>query len=1325
MSQKNRIFLLFLFLGYCFGALQAETEYGFFDHYTSKDGLISNRIFSIDHDKNGFIWIGTDFGLERFDGKTFKHHRKNDYNGILREDFLFVRCLPNGCIAAGGYAGLHVEYNPVQDSFRNVMPEEFKESFYKETMDVYLHNDEQYTYSSAGAYIYDTETESYSSDNSLFKATQKLFVRSMYIDKKQRFWIGSMDSMLVFNSDGQKIYRYKPKEACSFVRTILPLNDSLILVASQSSELWIFNTQHDTIQSPQIIHAPFDCITNIVGDDMGRYWIATDAHGLWYTDDFLSASPRFVNLIPFDALPDEIRKIYCIMKDPNGDIWFGTQNTGIWRYKKRNTTGVNYSWNFGFPSTVCSSFSEDDQQNIIIGVDGGGLYSVDAKYNIQSAIKFPNNNISGIARTSSGIYYVATWGGGIYRWNQQNGSYVRDALEGIDSPSNCFFGVSVTNGDEIFACSSGDGYYHKKEGDRLWKKVIPYDSITGNDNTWVMSVYDGGKNSHWILTTNSLWREENGQLVSYAQESSSLNKTNSFDITDIAPDTDGYLYATTNKGIMRFSPDKKEPEILEFVPKSYYRSIVKDDNGNVWIVGDNGIHMFNYNKKTCQKLPGNYSDVATFFFYLRSGYKASNGNLYFGTNGGYISINPNRLDFDTVIPYLSFSNLTIKGEKISTQSELLKNHPLSEISELELAYNKTNISVDVDIIDFSDLDRIQCQYRLVGLQNEWTELPNDKNIKFTYIPTGDYTLEVKAFRTNEKCEQKIISLPITVLPPWWNTWWFRLILCALLLVAIYEIFQWRMRRLIRIKNELNEQVALRTLELQNALKDKDSLISVIGHDLKNPMFAIVVALENWLTKEKAMTDEGKRKLIVEVHDSAKSLQGEMLKLLDWALSKKDDLVCKPQDFDMEKVIDDAVQLTAEMMKRKNISFQKNCNLTHKAYADSRMISAVVRNLLGNAVKFTEMGGTIQIDVQERDGEMTMIVKDSGVGMSADTLTHLLSDENIKSSLGTDNEEGTGLGMKICKKYVLLNNGTFTAESQLGEGTSFIITLPCSEFLTVMEKATEIEENNDEKEENNDILSGNVILIVDDNPLICENMKMLLSDFCETLIAYDGKQALDIINENDVDLILSDVDMPILNGIEMCQQLQKDDCFSHIPILFLSGRTDESDRILGLKNGAIDYISKPFSHEELLAKLRSILKLRKQERTYLLARLMEGKTEASEEEGEEEISKENPFVTKYMDLVREHHSNANLSVDELAEKLCVSRSTMFRRIKAVVGKSPVELLNEYRLNEAMRLLKAGDESSVNEIAYSVGFSDPSYFSKRFKAYFGVSPTQAKG
>lgn len=1324
--------LLVALFHFSYSAASTE-EYGIFDHYTINNGLISNRVFSLTTDKNGFIWASTDFGLEQFDGRNFTHHRKDEYPELKREDFIFVHRLPNDKITAGGYNGLLVEYDPEKDAFSDAMPKEFNESFYKESLGIsYSSNGTQYLVTNAGAFTYDKQKQEYSSDNMLFQITKNMYVRSLYIDCKGRYWIGTIDSVVVKNADGTPAFTYAGTgEAGSFVRSIIPLRDNKIAVASQKNEIWVFNETEEKISNPTIIKTPFSCVTTIIKDNKGRYWLPTDGNGLWYADFDINPSTNFTKLTPYNALPDEVNKIYSIIEDNNGDIWFSTQNSGIWHYRATNSSGIYTSSDFGFPPAVCTAFIEDDDHNLIVSVDGGGLFSITPKKKFRKLTNLPNNNISNIARLQNGTCYAATWGGGVYRYDPKTNKSEFEKFAGINNPCNCFFGVNVFNHTDLYACTAGDGLYYKRKNDSQWSKVSIFDTLP-KANKWVMFSYSDTPDAIWVSSSSSLWLVKGNKAKLVAKDKDNEKKLIPLQVFDMKGEGDGYVFAASNDGIKRLTPDG-EIEDLDFVPTGLYRILLKDDYGKYWAAGDSGIYSFDYKRKISSKLPGNFTAVATNYFYYRAGYKASDGKLYFGTNVGYICVDPKELSLETTIGHLSFSSMSIANKKVGVSESPLNGTTLSEKTTIELPHGKTDVAFTIQIADFAVVDKAICQYRLVGLQDEWQNVGPDRVIHFSYIPTGKYTLEVKAFRSNEKCETKAISLKITILPPLWQTWWFISLCVIALLLLIYLIYKMRVRRLVEMKNELNEQVTLRTMELQTALKDKDNLISVIGHDLRNPMFAIVVALENWLRKEPNMSNEDKHHLVGEVLKSAKTLQCEMLKLLNWAHSKQDDMVCKPQDIDIENIVNDATLLSEELLKEKGINFKKKISFVHKAFADSRMVSTIVRNLLGNAIKYTPQGGSITIEGWENQKEVFVSITDTGVGMPAEVLAKIQTDQQteMNSRSGTNNEEGTGLGINICKRYIQANNGTLHATSKEGEGTCITISLPISSALVSALQEQPTSKIAEKKQKPEEVIAGNVILIVDDNPLICENMKTLLSDYCEVKIAQNGQEALNIVAENEIDLILSDVDMPVMNGIELCTNLQEDESASHIPFLFVSGRVEESDRLQGLSKGAIDYITKPFNQEELLIKLCSLFNYRALLRSHILAMIMQHSDtatnvgETTEQKTEDNIIiEENPFLNKFMELIRQKYTDSRVSVEDLAEEMNVSPSTLLRRIKIVVGKSPGQLLGEYRLNEAMRLLKSKKYASVSDVAYEVGFSDLSYFSKKFKAYFGVSPTLAK-
>ena len=331
----------------------------------------------------------------------------------------------------------------------------------------------------------------------------------------------------------------------------------------------------------------------------------------------------------------------------------------------------------------------------------------------------------------------------------------------------------------------------------------------------------------------------------------------------------------------------------------------------------------------------------------------------------------------------------------------------------------------------------------------------------------------------------------------------------------------------------------------------------------------------------------------------------------------------------------------------------------------------------------------------------------------------------RSTLGTSNEKGTGLGFKICQDYMARNNGQIEIRSEVGKGSCITLTIPLSS--KVIDDKTEQKAANISFEVNKDLLEGNTILIIDDDPLICNNLKGILESYTNVLTANNGKDALVLAEKHIPDVILSDVEMPLMNGIEMSVELGKSDKTKHIPILFISAKNEDSDRLLGLLSGAIDYISKPFSQTELLIKLSNILNIRqKQQQKILSESLHKVNNEKEDAASVPEADKQqmNPFLKDLLNVLSKRYTNSQLSIEDVANDMCVSQSTLNRKVRSITGKTPLEVLNEYRLNKALQLLKSTQTNvSVGDIAYMVGYNDPAYFTKKFREYFGYTPSKA--
>lgn len=1312
--------LLSCYTLYGFSLSVGDKEYVRFEHFSTREGLSSNRVFSIAQDSTGFVWVATDFGLDRFDGINFKHHQSKDYPSMNRNDIMYVGHLGNDRIVAGGFSGLFIEYDRKKDAFIDRMPAELDSTGYSQIRGVYTsETGERYLQTNGGVYRYDPETDTYNSHFPAFESLRIDFVNTMYIDQAKRYWIGAINHLHIVDAAGKKVKEFNQMaDNCGYVSSITAIAPDKVLVTFQSNELWIMDSSKEIPAITERVKLPFQSVMRMIKTDDGRYWFATDGDGLWYTDEEPSSSARFVNLVPYGELQTEMRKIYGITKGKNGEIWFGTQNAGIWSYNRKNSDCVTFSGDLGLPTVVCSSFQEGEDGTIYVGTDGNGIYAISADKEQIKHYDLPNNSVTGLYKDGNHLL-ATTWGSGVLDYDLQTGKTSTIDFKGIERPVQMFFSIGATPSGMLWACSANDDLYVK---DSTWRKITLHDdSFPQIVSKWIVKVIPGERNSLWVLSTNMLWHVENGKTTAVRPDLFFTKSHDPYVIYDAESDEEGNLFAASNLGIFRYSKEGDEVERLDFLPNYFFRIIKQDKQGRFWSASFDGIIYFDYDKREYAHLPGDYDDISKSFFYIKAGFRDSKGNIYLGTNGGFYSFDPANVNPDLTIQHMAFSELYISRKKIEPGTSALCDGNISELDKITLSHGMTDISIAVDIIDHVKFNKAKIRYRLLGMQEDWIEIGNNRFINFNHIPTGKYQLEVEAYRPHLK-ETRKISLGIVVTPPWWATWWFLLLVVLALLTAIYLLFRRRLHKLEEEQLILQKRVDERTSELKDALLDKDKLISVIAHDLKNPMFAIVGALETWRNKGKEMKEEEQRQLVEDTYESSVTLQKEMLNLLDWAKSKRDEIICHPSDIDLKFVINNVVLLLKGMMDDKKITLEQNHQLTHCAFADSRMMGTVIRNLLSNAIKFTPKNGTIQITSRQEGERIIVEVKDSGVGMDEAKIRELTSSEAVTSTAGTEQEKGTGLGFRICQDYIHRNNGNISLQSQKGVGTTIRIELPAS--VKVLSQQQAVTEKSDEIAIDRTVLEGNTVLIVDDDPLICNNIKNILSEYVQTLLAKDGQEAMQIAEREQPDLILSDVDMPILDGIEMCKQLSQSAKSRHIPILFISANNEENDRLRGLLSGAIDYIAKPFSPSELLLKTYNLLNLRKEQQKHLMVDLMvKGEQPAANQEEKEE--RLNPFLKEFLRIVEEKHTESQITMDDLARAMAVSQPTLNRKIRSLTGKTPLEVLNEYRLNHALRLFQdSSSDNNVAEVAYSVGFNDPSYFTKKFRDFFGYLPSQVQ-
>lgn len=1299
-------------------------------------------------DHFGYIWITGSDGMYKYDGYDFSYTPYQDTTQgkyASNQKFILEKDNNNNLWVA--------PYNGCVSKFNNYNNKEQHNTFanVKNVTVIKPHNNLVWFGTSTGLiYKYNEETSSLDSINSVPKINNfNQIILSIAFTGKHKMWI---------STDHGKIYRHiLNTDILEEIKTPLKDNKQNILLESDSfNTLWIateseglYNyttkdsnfTQYDILQAgkEKLNHALF---ISLFCDSNNNIWAGTDGDGLYK----VNATNKSIKIYKHDELNKfsiTNNTITHINEDSYGNIWVVAKKgeINILPNNKNNIAYYNGLENSS-PTTILSSLKASDG-SLWIGTDGKGLTRVTSEnkkehYNNtkKGSNHFSGRYIQGLVEDAEKNIWIATYLNGLWKYNTTNKQFSEinaRSTNGVYSPD--FRHLFKDNKNRIWV-SSGAAINVYNASDSL---LATFDYNKNNFIGSISQAINQDKNGTiWIgLDSGGLYElienKNDFKNSTFKKHSYNLkenpNHTN-FDIIMIQPDYNGSLWILTNSGfLLKYNTETKlatsylnNPN-LEDIDIS---ALLLENSNSLWLSSKNGIHnylVYNNDIKSYYKSDGFQGNS----YLKRSAHKDKNGNLYFGGEDGLNSFSPSQMQKSKGNAKVYINAIDILNKPAHTILENSLQEPIEEIKELNLDAKHSSLSFQFSAIENVLNSNYHYAYKLKGFDDDWITAKKDRTATYTNIPSGNYTFIVKAGTKKGEWDITPKSIDIYIKPPIWNTYWAYLAYLILGILFIIGIFYW-----LRLKKRIVKETWQNEKE-KELYAVKMNFFAKMSHEIQTPLTLILGPIDDMLRRADSNGNGLLKQRLFILKNNAKRLSriaNELMTVRNRELGILKVLASKNNIIDHAKEI--ALSFT-EQARFKNINFTQHYSDTNITFwYDRDKIEHILYNLLSNAFKFTPKEGNITLEISAKKNEcIKILVSDSGPGIPKDELDDIFK-LFYQSELGK-NQKGLGVGLALTKELISLHHGKIYVKSSAKKGTSFIVKLPIQE--NVLSKEEKLAPDVISKDQKNTLITlknseldlhpvsskstikKHTLLLVEDNIEMQIFLKDILKNNYHLLLAENGKEGILLAEKNNPDLIISDIMMPVMNGLEMCKTLQKNKKTQHIPIILLTAKNSSKSKLDGLKSGAVVYIEKPFNLHELILKVNNIISSREK----IISKY---KTDAiSTPNSINTTSKDDLFIKELVNELNKQLDNTDFKLEDLPSSLNMSYSVIYRKCQDITGKTLVEFLRSLRLKKAAILI-CEQGYNISEAAYMVGYKDTKYFTKCFKDEFGKSPSVYK-
>ncbi len=1275
-------------------------------------------------DKKGFLWFGTKDGLNRFDGYTFKIFR-NDPDNPKSIGNNFIHSLyedKNENIWAGTLIGLY-KYNPLNESFDLIEPTKNRDIrdikldskgniWYIAGLTLCKYNEQSKKLNTFEPRIHSGATSlSITANDEVWVSTTDGFIQK-YNDKKNTF-----ENYNVFNNSKPTI--------SSWIEKLYDTGKGFFFIGTSNQGIKSFDTSTLTYKDILVANPDQTAIyaRDFIAKDDDEYWIATESGLFIYnikTGKYNNLRNKFND--PYSISDNAV---YTLARDKEGGIWAGTYFGGVNYYPNQYTSFDKF-----FPQGGSNSLSgyavreicNDKEGNIWIGTEDGGLNKMNSKTGVFEHFKptgdktsISHTNIHGLLAVGDELW-IGTFERGLDVMDIKTSKVLRHYSAGPapnELKSNFIESMLKTRSGEILIGTSFGLYRYNRSGNdfTLLNEVpgnLHYSNLIEDDHgtIWASSLRDG---LYFYNPTNKI----SGY---YKYEENNRKSLSSNAINSAFIDAKGTLWVATENGLNQFNDKdrsfKRYNSKSGFLSNVFYK-ILEDSKGNLWISTSRGLVCFDpaANRiKSYTKANGLLSDQ----FNYNSAFKNVNGRMYFGSVKGLISYLPDQFRQNKFVSPVYITGFQVYNKEIEINK---KNSPLSRsinfTDEIELPHDQSTFSIDFAALGYTAPEMTEYTFKMEGLDKTWTYLKTNRKVYFTNLFPGTYIFKLKAANSSGVWNNKITELKIIIKPPLWASPLAFLFYALVIAVAIYYAIRYYHQR-IHNKNK-------RKIELWESKKEKElyhakiEFFTYVTHEIRTPLTLIKGPLEEIMKEAEdmpAITDN-----LVIMKKNTNRLIELTDQLLDFRKTEIKGFNLNFVNINVSKLLEENCLRYKSAMEQKNLRLSVNLPDEHLyAYADPEALNKILSNLIDNAVKYAS--GQIVITLNSYKDTFDIEVKSDGDLIPFNM--HKKIFEPFYRMESNKDQRGTGIGLPLARSLAELHEGTLQLRTEDGIWNNFSLVLPKHherEFKINDDLSNEKQPAREIIQENKNIESP-VILLVEDNIEIREFITdRLIKDF-QVIQTGNGKEALDILKERSIHLIISDIMMPVMDGYELCKAVKDNLEYTHIPIILLTAKNTLQSKIEGLEVGADAYLEKPFSPDHLLTQISNLLASRDKIKNYFASSpLVHIKSMAYNKADEAFLEKLNEIINKNID-------NKSLDVDLLADTMNMSRPTLYRKIKAISNLSPHELINITRLKKAAELLVEGNYK-ILKIASMTGFSSQAQFGRCFVKQFGMTPSEYAG